>query len=65
MPSHYLFLTLILIATSASALTPEDAGARLRMARQIARERNDEKLVRGVEKLASDLKSSLPADAEE
>lgn len=49
----------------ALALTPEDAGARLRMARQIARERNDEKLVRGVEKLARDFKSVLPVDAEQ
>ncbi len=65
MPRTFCFLVLLLITTTASALTPEDAAARLRMARQIARERNDEKLVRGIERLASDFKSSLPADAEE
>jgi hypothetical protein len=61
---HLLCLFLSSVSC-ALALTPEDAGARLRMARQIARERNDEKLVRGVEKLARDFKSGLPADAEE
>jgi hypothetical protein len=60
-----LLFLLLSFVSCASALTPEDAGARLRMARQIARERNDEKLVRGVEKLARDFKSGLPADAEE
>jgi hypothetical protein len=62
--AHLLCLFLSFVSC-ASAQTPEDAGARLRMARQIARERNDEQLVRGVEKLARDFKSSLPADAEE
>lgn len=61
-PLLCLFLSFV---SCASALTLEEAGARLRMARQIARERNDEKLVRGVEKLARDFKSGLPADAEE
>jgi hypothetical protein len=65
MPFSLCLLTLLLITPTLVALTPEDAGARLRMARQIARERNDENLVRGVEKLARDFKSSLPADAEE
>jgi hypothetical protein len=60
-----LLCLLLSFVSCASALTPEDAGARLRMARQIARERNDEKLVRGVEKLARDFKNGLPADAEE
>jgi hypothetical protein len=65
MPFSLCLLTLLLITPTLAALTPEDAGARLRMARQIARERNDANLVRGVEKLARDFKSSLPADAEE
>jgi len=65
MSSVRLLCLLLSFVSCASALTPEDAGARLRMARQIARERNDEKLVRGVEKLARDFKSGLPADAEE
>ncbi|WP_395718501.1 hypothetical protein [Prosthecobacter sp.] len=65
MSSLRLLCLLLSSVSCALALTPEDAGARLRMARQIARERNDEKLVRGVEKLARDFKSSLPANAEE
>jgi hypothetical protein len=59
------FLLIFILAQTAIALMPEEAEARLRMARQIARERNHEKLVRGVEKLARDFKSGLPADAEE
>ena len=65
MPVHTFILLLSLLASSALPLTPGDAEARLRMARQIARERNDEKLVRGVEKLTRDFKNGLPADAEE
>jgi poly(3-hydroxyalkanoate) synthetase len=65
MSSLRLLLLLTLITKTASAISPEDAASRLRMAWQIARERNDEKLVRGVEKLAHDFKSGLPADAEE
>jgi hypothetical protein len=65
MSSLRLLCLLLSFISYASALTPEDAGARLHTARQIARERNDEKLVRGVEKLARDFKSGLPADAEE
>jgi hypothetical protein len=65
MSSVRLLFLLLSFVSCALALTPEDAGARLRMARQIARERNDEKLVRGVEELARDFKSGLPADAEE
>jgi hypothetical protein len=56
-----LALSLVL---SAHALTETDAEARLRMARQIARERNDHSLVSEVEKLAATFKSGLPKDAE-
>lgn len=56
-----LALSLVL---SAHALTETDAEARLRMARQIARERNDHSLVNEVEKLATTFKSGLPKDAE-
>jgi hypothetical protein len=65
MSSLRLLLLLTLITKTASVISPEDAASRLRMAWQIARERNDEKLVRGVEKLAHDFKSGQPADAEE
>lgn len=56
---------LLLIASPALALTPDEAELRLRMARQIARERNDAELVKRVEKLGRDFKAGLPADAEE
>ena len=54
-----------MLVSIAAALTPEEAEARLRMARQIARERNDRELVQRVEKLAREFKSGLPAKAEE
>lgn len=60
-PLVCLFLMLVSVA---AALTPEEAEARLRMARQIARERNDRELVQRVEKLARELKAGLPAEAE-
>ena len=47
---------LAFVAVSADALTPDEAEARLRMALQIARERNDRSLVAQVEKLGRDLK---------
>lgn len=52
------------LALSAHALAESDAEARLRMARQIARERNDRSLVSEVEKLAANFKNGLPKDAE-
>ncbi len=52
------------LALSAHALTESDAEARLRMARQIARELNDRSLVTEVEKLATTFKNGLPKDAE-
>ncbi len=55
---------LFLEAVSATALTPDAAEARLRMALQIAREHNDRSLVARVEKLGRDFKVELPADAE-
>ena len=58
-------LSLFLLSTSVMALTPNEAEGRLRMARQIARERNDRELVQRVEKLARDFKNGLPVDAEE
>jgi len=61
-PLVCLFLMLVF---TAAALTPEEAEARLRMARQIARERNDRELVQRVEKLAREFKAGLPAEAEE
>jgi hypothetical protein len=56
-------LALFLTAASASPET-EDAMARLRMARQIARERNDPALVARVEALASAFAKGLPGDAD-
>lgn len=58
-------LSILCMAAAAAALTPQEAEARLRMARQLARERNDARLVESVEKLARDFKAGLPADAEE
>lgn len=58
-----LFATLA-VASSLNALTPDEAEARLRMALQIARERNDRDLVARVEKLGRDFKKSLPDDAD-
>ena len=62
-----LRIILLIFFSSAvvQALTQEEAVARLRMARQIARERNDRELVQRVERLARDLKAGLPADADE
>ncbi|WP_395753089.1 hypothetical protein [Prosthecobacter sp.] len=59
----FVFL-LVLGGVSAVALTPEEAEGRLRMAVQIARERNDRALVARVEKLGREFKAELPADAE-
>ncbi len=55
-----------LLAVSAWAvdLSTEEAEARLRMAMQIARERNDRELVTKVEKAGRDFKAGLPADAD-
>lgn len=52
------------LSLSAQAVTEIDAEGRLRMARQIARERNDRTLVAEAEKLADSFKGGLPADAE-
>lgn len=58
-------LVLLAIASLAAAdLSPSDAEARLKMAMQIARERNSAPLVAEVEALARSFKSSLPADAD-
>lgn len=45
-------------------MTADEAEARLRMAVQIARERNDRSLVAQVEKMGRDFKKELPADAD-
>jgi hypothetical protein len=58
-----LFL-LLTFASLAQAITPTDAEARLKMALQIARERNDRSLVSQVEKLGRKFKEALPSDAE-
>jgi hypothetical protein len=65
MPPLRFILSLFVLSTSVMALTPDEAEARLRMARQIARERNDGELVQRVEKLAREFKAGLPAEAEE
>ena len=65
MSSSPLVCLFLIRASIASALTPEDVEARLRMARQIARERNDAALVRRVEKFGRDFKSGLPTDADD
>ncbi|MCX6854934.1 MAG: hypothetical protein NTV80_08515 [Verrucomicrobia bacterium] len=57
----FLFFTL---ASVAQAITPSDAEARLKMAHQIARERNDRSLVSQVERLGRKFKEELPSDAE-
>lgn len=49
----------------AAALTPEEAGARLRMALQIARERNDSALVQTVEELGRAFRQQWPEDADQ
>ena len=54
----------ICLVSAAHALTPADAESRLKMAMQIARERNDRALVSEVEKLGRRFKEALPADAE-
>lgn len=55
-------------ATAKSAPAPginrADAGARLRVAMQIARERNDSSLVSSVERLSGEFKGGLPEDAD-
>ena len=65
MSSSPLVCLFLMLVSVAAALTPDDAEARLRMARQIARERNDRELVLRVEKLAREFKAGLWADAEE
>lgn len=60
----FLLVALTVLASSLGALTPDEAEARLRMAHQIARERNDRALVSQVEKLGRDFKASLPEDAD-
>lgn len=60
----FLLVALTVLASSLGALTPDDAEARLRMAHQIARERNDRALVAQVEKLGRDFKASLPEDTD-
>jgi hypothetical protein len=57
----FLFFTLVSVA---EAITPSDAEARLKMAHQIARERNDRSLVSQVERLGRKFKEELPSDAE-
>ncbi|MFN0076911.1 MAG: hypothetical protein ACKVY0_10570, partial [Prosthecobacter sp.] len=52
------------VSALAADLSTAEAQARLRMARQIARERNDKALVAQVEKLGRGFNASLPADAE-
>lgn len=52
------------LSLSAQAVTEIDAEGRLRMARQIARERNERTLVAEVEMLAGSFKGGLPADAD-
>ncbi len=47
-----------------AALTPDDASARIRVAMQIARERNDRSLVDMVERLGSEFRRGLPEDAD-
>lgn len=59
-----LLISMTALASSLSALTPDEAEARLRMALQIARERNDRDLVAQVEKLGRDFKSALPDDVD-
>jgi hypothetical protein len=56
-----LFLTCVSLA---QAIDPADAEARLKMALQMARERNDRSLVSQVEKLGRHFKKGLPSDAE-
>ena len=65
MPLLRSILLIFLVFTTVHALTPDEAEARLRMARQIARERNDRELVQQVEKLARDFEAGLSAEAEE
>lgn len=62
-PMRFLLWCLCFV-TAAHALTPADAEARLKMALQVARERNDRALVTEVEKLGRRFKEALPADAE-
>ncbi|QOV90601.1 hypothetical protein [Humisphaera borealis] len=56
--------TAIVASTATAGLSQQDAEARLRMAMQIARERNDKSLVAEVEALAQSFKSALPADSD-
>ena len=55
----------IVFTCSAAELSPPEVEARLRMALQIARERNDRGLVSAVERLGRDFKNGLPPDADE
>lgn len=56
-----LFLTCVSLA---QAIDPTDIKARLKMALQMARERNDSNLVNQVEKLGKHFKETLPNDTE-
>ncbi|HCN28635.1 MAG TPA: hypothetical protein DIT64_07685 [Verrucomicrobiales bacterium] len=58
-------LLIILVSTTVHALAPDESEARLRMARQIAREKNDRELVQRVEKLARKFNAGLPAESEQ
>ena len=60
---HFLPL-LLCLGTAVHAVSPADAEARLRMALQIARERNDRALVSEVETLGRRFKETLPTDAD-
>lgn len=51
-------------ASAEQALTAEEAGSRLRVARQLAREMNNAELVARVEALARVLRAEMPADAD-
>jgi hypothetical protein len=51
-------------ATLAADITPADAVARLRVAMQLARERNDQALVDSVDRLGREFRLGLPPDAD-
>jgi len=61
---RYLLILAGLLCAEATALTPQEAEARLRMALQIAREQNDRDKVAQVEGVWSHLKNGLTEDAE-
>jgi hypothetical protein len=60
-----MFTITFFLAAAAGALTAEDAQARLQMALQIARERNDSALVSRVEALGKAFAGGLPTDADD